>query len=341
MRSSYRRAGTAAVSAAMVAAFTVIPFGHAAQAASPAASAFGARVQVSGTDVIPPTPEAVVATRPGDATKTAIDVPAQPVIVNGTLTATANSHGPANIPTGLTVVQQATPGPYNGRALAQIEGASVLYEVAGAGVPLLSADAIRSEAAVVCGTTPTYTANSEVVDLNIGGTDIPLNAPVSDLIDAISGVLTDSGLNAVADVQRNVVTQLPGGGVGVDALVVTVLAAVGDTPLAQVRLAHSEVSAAACTPLPQCSDGVDNDADVKVDSADPGCHSDGNAGNPASYVPSDNDEHDAAAAVAPADASRAATLPRTGGEETLALTVAAFATVAAALRRWRGRIAAA
>jgi len=47
-------------------------------------------------------------------------------------------------------------------------------------------------------------------------------------------------------------------------------------------------------PTYQCNDGVDNaDAeDTLVDSADPGCHSDGDANNSNSYVPTDNDETD-------------------------------------------------
>jgi uncharacterized repeat protein (TIGR01451 family) len=40
----------------------------------------------------------------------------------------------------------------------------------------------------------------------------------------------------------------------------------------------------------QCSDGIDNDGDGLIDSADPGCHTDGNASNPNSYDPSRNDE---------------------------------------------------
>lgn len=41
----------------------------------------------------------------------------------------------------------------------------------------------------------------------------------------------------------------------------------------------------------ECSDGVDNaDADILVDTLDPGCHSDGNAGNVASYDPNDDNE---------------------------------------------------
>ena len=46
------------------------------------------------------------------------------------------------------------------------------------------------------------------------------------------------------------------------------------------------------TTNPQCSDDVDNDGDELIDSADPGCHSDGNASDTESYVPSDNDETD-------------------------------------------------
>ena len=43
----------------------------------------------------------------------------------------------------------------------------------------------------------------------------------------------------------------------------------------------------------QCADGLDNDGDGRVDSADPGCHTDGKANNPASFDPNDNLEADA------------------------------------------------
>jgi hypothetical protein len=43
-------------------------------------------------------------------------------------------------------------------------------------------------------------------------------------------------------------------------------------------------------PTAACSDGIDNDQDGRIDTLDPQCHSDGNAQNPASYVPSDTDE---------------------------------------------------
>ncbi len=41
---------------------------------------------------------------------------------------------------------------------------------------------------------------------------------------------------------------------------------------------------------PSCSNGGDDDGDALVDEHDGGCHSDGNAGNAASYDPNDNDE---------------------------------------------------
>ena len=44
------------------------------------------------------------------------------------------------------------------------------------------------------------------------------------------------------------------------------------------------------TVVPQCQDGIDNDLDGLVDTNDPGCHTDGDAGNPGSYDPSDNSE---------------------------------------------------
>ena len=41
-----------------------------------------------------------------------------------------------------------------------------------------------------------------------------------------------------------------------------------------------------------CSDGRDNDGDARIDAADPGCHTDGNPGNAATYDPRRNSERD-------------------------------------------------
>lgn len=48
---------------------------------------------------------------------------------------------------------------------------------------------------------------------------------------------------------------------------------------------------------PACSDGVDNDSDGLVDSADAGCHTDGNAGNSATYDPTLTTETNAGTAT--------------------------------------------
>jgi hypothetical protein len=83
---------------------------------------------------------------------------------------------------------------------------------------------------------------------------------------------------------------------------------------------------------PQCSDGVDNDGDGVADSADPGCHSDGNANNAASYVPSDDSEANGAAGVAGTTASRNASgsLPFTG-EDLLGVALLGTLLLAAGL----------
>lgn len=281
-----------ALSLVMATAIGVAAAAPAHAADPPAASAFGAQISAAGQEIIPPTPLASVPTRPGEDIKSLVDIPADPVAISGTLTAEAAAHATADLASKLTVVEQTFPGPYDARSVAEIEDAGVLLGVAGPDVPVLTAGLIRAEAVAVCAGTPRYSANSEVIDLAVAGQALPLNAPVQQIVDAISGVLAQSGLNAVVDVQRNVVTQLPGGGAAVDALVVTVLAAAGEAPLAQVRLAHAEVTAGACAAVPQCTDGVDNDGDTKSDIGDPGCHRDGNAANEASFDPNDNDERD-------------------------------------------------
>lgn len=52
--------------------------------------------------------------------------------------------------------------------------------------------------------------------------------------------------------------------------------------------------AASLATVTECSDGNDNDGDHNIDIADPGCHADGNASNPASYNALDGDEADPA-----------------------------------------------
>jgi hypothetical protein len=45
-------------------------------------------------------------------------------------------------------------------------------------------------------------------------------------------------------------------------------------------------------PAAQCSDGIDNDHDGKIDAADPACHTDNDPNNPVSYNPNNNSENE-------------------------------------------------
>jgi hypothetical protein len=246
--------GLVAVAATMLLGGFVTGSAFADPVSQASASAFGLTLTLAGEDVIAPEPVAAVAFPPGgeDAHEVTIDVPAGPLLLSGTLIADAQAHIGSDIPTSIENEEsaQAVPGPYNARGVGQVEGLEVLVDVVdeAAHVSLIEADVVRAEAAAVCTAgTVQYTATSEVVALEIGGELIPLNAPLQDLIDAIGDVLEQTGINAVVDVQRNVVTQLDGGGIAVDALVVTLLnEAVEGQPVGQLRIAHAEVGPSTC-----------------------------------------------------------------------------------------------
>ncbi len=53
-----------------------------------------------------------------------------------------------------------------------------------------------------------------------------------------------------------------------------------------------KICAISCTLNANCNNGIDDDTDVLIDEADPGCHSDGDVNNSLSYDPNDNDETD-------------------------------------------------
>jgi hypothetical protein len=262
------------------------------------ASSFAATLQLGGTDVIPPTPEAAVTAPPfgDDADATAIPIDAAPLAVNGTLIATAAVHQASDLATtlGQPASAQAVAGPYNARAVGEIESLDVLLDESIPGGQLVHAELVTGEAVAVCRAGAVqYSASSEVVNLQISDQD-PLSGPLNDLITQITDGLNASPLADIISIEPNVVTVTPTGA-SVDALVITVLAAAGDPPVGKIRLGHAEVSDVGCAgagAAPQCSDTADNDGDGKIDALDPGCHSDGNPDNGGSYVPSDNDEAD-------------------------------------------------
>jgi hypothetical protein len=284
------------------------------------ASAFGATLTITDQEVLPPTPTAEVAAPPfgDDADETLVAVPADPLAVSGTAIARAAVHPASDLASELEqeASQHELAGPYNARAVGQVEDAEVLIDAVGEGVPVLEADLIRGEAVAVCrGGEVEYASGSEVVNLVIGGED-PLSGPLNDLIGQISAGLNDSPLVDLVDIDVNVVSD---DGSSVDALVVTVLTPASDPQgLVQVRLGHAQVSGVGCGAPTQCSDTQDNDGDGVIDADDPGCHSDGDAGNPDSYDPADDSEADGPA-VAPGGAlpggggSSGGRLPSTGG----------------------------
>jgi|GEM_PF-5840131 len=263
------------------------------------ASAFGATATIAGTELIPPTPAAELAAPPfgDDVQETTIPIPAAPLAVNGTLIANAAVHQASDITSALeqAASAQAVAGPYNAQGVGQVEDLEVIIDGVGPGIPLVEADLVRGEAVAKCvGDAVQYSANSEVVNLVIGGED-PLSGPLNDLISQITAGINASPLVDLVSIAPNVVT-VTATGASVDALVITVLQVVDpDAPLVQVRLGHAEVGAVACgaaAVVPQCSDTADNDGDGVIDADDPGCHTDGDPDNPDTYDPNDDDETD-------------------------------------------------
>ena len=358
---SSRRGRVAAV--ATILAATVLAFGPMGNAgADPVsagtASAYGVTANLGGQEVIPPTPaqEASVVGE-SDAEETLVEVPADPLVVSGTFTASAKAHDASDIASVLQVNQQEVDGPYNTQGFTLVEGLDVAPNSVEEEVSLVTAEVIRSEAVGVCtGGAVQYSANSEIVNLEIGGTDVPLNGPLEEVLAGIDTVLTETTLDQVIDIEYNRVTE-SADGIAVDALVITVLAAAGEDPAGEIVIGHAETGGLVCgaaAQAPECSDGADNDGDGKIDHPDdPGCDSpeddsevdapqcsdgidnDGDGkidhpNDPGCDSPQDDDETDQLVAV-PDDV-----LPRTGGESTTALVIgAAMALAAFGLHRFR------
>lgn len=287
--------------------------GTPASAAAGTASAFAIKADVFGSNVIPETP--AVSSTGADSDNTVIAIPGGPLVVSGTLIAKS-----AVKPGLLSELNQppskhAVAGPYNARAIGQIEDLNILINDGVPGRQLVNADLIRAEAVAKCTNgVPTYSASSEVVDLQIGGED-PFSGPLNDALKQIT-----EGLAPLADlisVQLNVVSPDQS---SVDAVVVTLLAAAegggAPGPLAEIRLGHAQITGNPCAgALPsstQCSDGVDNadPEDVLVDALDPGCHEGDDLNKP--YHPEDDDERNTlvlAGGALPGDGRTGAAIP--------------------------------
>jgi len=314
------------------------PLGLSPAAADPAAtavaSAFGASANVGGT----PSPD-----KAGLATATlppGQDVgPEQfvlgpvdaPTLVLGTAVGVANAHAASDVPTALEQVSQAVPGPYNARGVGLLTNLSVGVNF-GVPVELITAEAVKGEAVGVCRAgTAVYSANSEIVNLRIGGMAVALNQPITGLVDTLNTLLQP--LQAVVDIKRNEVIVTAQGAI-VNALHVTILGGIGvpanPAPLLDLVVGSAAVNGLQCPPPRQCSDTRDNDNDGKIDAQDPGCINDRGV-----YDPNDDDETDPLPKTAAVPAGNTTELPRTGGDSTAPLAggLAALALGALALRR--------
>jgi len=281
------------------------------------ASSFAITADVLGTNATPPTPTAeVTAPAADEVNNTVVSIPGDPLVVSGTLIAKAVVHSASDLTSELNQSTQPVAGPYNARAIGQIQDLNVLINEGVPGGQFISAGLVRAEAVAVCRAGAVqYSANSEVVDLQIAGED-PISGELNDALAQIADDLAP--LADLVKVDLNVVTPTASG-VSVDAVVITLLQAAGENgapgPLVKVVLGHAELSGASCAAaLPsttECSDNVDNadTEDTVADTDDPGCHTDGDATNPASYVPSDDDESNT---VVAAGGAQPAALPSTG-----------------------------
>jgi len=267
------------------------------------ASAYG--LSVTGALTVAPTPTTSASFPPSadNQFSSLLNIPAEPLIISGTATVRAvtatDATIAATVPASRLTVQGAgaLPALFNARAYSRIEGLGVLLgaePIEGVDLlpeaALITAGAIEAEALVSCvaGQPVIATGSRLIGPLQVAGLD--LETPVDNTVNSVTDALNIPG---VLETRRNVVTQVAGG-FEVIALQLNVL-----NGTLVVNLAEARVSGSTCAPVPECSDGIDNDGDGRIDIADPDCHTDGNADNPASYDPN--------------DPSEAGLLPRTGG----------------------------
>ena len=317
--------------------------------------AYGASLSLLNSVIIPPTPDTTAGPQPGTGSDALLNVPLSNVLTAQaagaksvtTLESTLTGELPAQNLRTISPAGAPVPDRFNAKGYARVAGAGLLFsgipeenlppevgalvtDILGAegglGLSVLTADAVDSVALLSCvNGAPVVVAGSRIIGLNVLGQNIELNDTLNQVVEVVDTVLGTIG----ARITANEVIPAPAGQVGVQINALHI-----EIPLLglDVVLAHSEVSAPAdqaCEPIdrPECSDGIDNDGDGLIDAADPGCHTDGDANNPASYDPNDDSE--------------ANILPRTGGNNALlgATILAGGALLLETQRRRRAKAA--
>jgi len=137
------------------------------------------------------------------------------------------------------------------------------------------------------GVAPQVAQTSSVINLGGTGIAIPAAGCANGTPDTDAGVLPPL-LPIICNAEE------VAGAAGVrDALDVFALQVGTNAVLKESTAGPESISvapAAAAETGTQCNDGADNDGDNKIDIADPGCHTDGNANNANSFDPTDNSE---------------------------------------------------
>jgi hypothetical protein len=170
--------------------------------------------------------------------------------------------------------------PTNPRASAS---SSVANLVLVAGTAVIKANVLSSHAEASCGPGGAFlTGGSQVVGASLNG--LPITIPPGDAtvtIPLLTGklVLNEKDTSHAGKLIRR-------------ALHLVTPLGLADVVIAESEADYAGTPCVGAPPPPQCSDGADNDGDGKIDTLDPGCHTDGNAGNPGSYDPGDNNEAD-------------------------------------------------
>jgi hypothetical protein len=222
-----------------------------------------ARVQAPLVGTVEPT----VANRPNDPCVTQSPT-LLPIFVGGILQAP-------------TVNAKTTNAANQGTAFGSVENA-----VVNVGAVALTADVVQANAAATCGANgqPGLSGSSQLVGLTARALGIPLNVPINAAPNTT--LINLLGIKVVLNEQTTA-----NGEITVRAIHVTAPALGIDVVVAEARADYNG-NPCAPAPKPQCSDGVDNadPEDALADANDPGCHTDGNPGNPGTYNPNDNDE---------------------------------------------------
>ena len=161
-------------------------------------------------------------------------------------------------------------------------GLSKTANVATSGGTLASVANSASLSKSCRGQAPQVANSSSVVGL--GGTGVGLPAPGC----ANGTPDTLSGLPGLLPIVCNA-EEIAGATAVREALDVFALQT-GTNSLLKETTAASESHSVAPEAGAQCADTIDNDQDGVIDAADPGCHTDGDATNTASYNAADNDE---------------------------------------------------